>query len=523
MKIAALDIGSNSLHLVVVETDQEKPFSVLASAKEMVRLGRSTARDRRLSQAAMDRAIAAIRKFRSTAAAHGAREFIAVATSAVREAINRHEFIERVAEETDTHIDILSGIEEARLIALAVSFRKRQRRNQRILVIDIGGGSTEFAVTQNNEPAVLISLKLGAVRMTEQMVASDPLSDKHLRRLRAELRAVILPRAAEIEDFGFDVCFGTSGTINTLGLIAINRRLKTTVNRGRTSRRGEPAVTFEEIVSINRELAALTLDERSKMAGLSRARAEIIVAGGQILEAAMEAIVVDELSVCDWALREGVIIAHLLRSGATITASPVRLERDPSLRGALTLAARYQADLKHAHRTAYLAQQMFDDLRPLHKLGSEHRRLLAAAAILHDIGYFVSYTGHHKHTAYLIQNSDWGGFTSSELAIIANVARFHRSSIPKTKHPYYAALSTEERAVVRKLAAILRIADAMDRDHEGRVRSLSCEIDENLVRITAICSRESEMALWRVEERADLFEAEFGRAIELSASIESNG
>jgi exopolyphosphatase / guanosine-5'-triphosphate,3'-diphosphate pyrophosphatase len=520
VKIAALDIGSNSLHLVVVETDKEKPFRVLASGKEMVRLGRSTARDQVLSQAAMDRAVAAIRKFRSTAETHGARAFIAVATSAVREAANRHDFIERVAAETGVHVDILSGIEEARLIALAVSYRKRGRRNQRMLVIDIGGGSTELAVTINDEIAALASLKLGAVRMTQQMIASDPISEKQLRRLRSELRAILAPRAPEIKKAGYDLCFGTSGTINTIWSIALHRRMKT--SRGRILLRGrsEVSVTFDEVAAINRDLAELPLDDRTKIAGLSRARAEIIIAGGQILEAAMETLEVNEFSVCDWALREGVIIANLLRTGATINTSAARLEKDPSLRGALALAEKYQADLKHAHRTAYLAQQLFDELQSLHKLGSEHRRLLAAAAILHDIGYFVSHTGHHKHSAYLIQNSEWSGFTDTELAIISNVARYHRSSTPKIRHLYYAAIPEEDQSVVRKLSAILRVADALDRDHEGRVRSVSCEIDDTLVRINAAGSAESETALWRIEERADLFQEEFGRRIEVIAKSE---
>jgi len=520
VKIAALDIGSNSLHLVVVETDKEKPFLVLASGKEMVRLGRSTARDQMLSQAAMDRAVTAIRKFRSTAEIYGARAFIAVATSAVREAANRHEFIERVAAETGVHVDILSGIEEARLIALAVAYRKRGRRNQRMLVIDIGGGSTELAVTQNDEIAALASLKLGAVRMTQQMVTSDPISEKQLRRMRSELRAILAPRAPEIKKAGYDLCFGTSGTINTIGSIALHRRMKTATTRNILRGRGELTVTIDEVRAINRDMAELPLDERTKIAGLSRARAEIIIAGGQILEAAMETLEASEFSVCDWALREGVIIANLLRTGATITTSPARLERDPSLRGALALAEHYQADLKHAHRTAYLAQQLFDELRQLHKLGSEHRRLLAAAAILHDIGYFVSHTGHHKHSAYLIQNSEWSGFTSSKLGIIANVARYHRSSTPKARHPYFAAIPEEDQSVVRKLSALLRVADALDRDHEGRIRGLSCEINDSLITIKATGSAESETALWRIEERADLFQEEFGRQIEVIVNSE---
>jgi exopolyphosphatase/guanosine-5'-triphosphate,3'-diphosphate pyrophosphatase len=511
MIIAAIDIGSNSIHQVVVETDREKPFRVLASAKEMVRLGRSAARERRLSPAAIARAVEALKKFRANAEAHGAREILTTATSAVREADNRQEFIDQVAQETGLHVELLSGIEEARMIALAVAVRMPQSNEQRVLAIDIGGGSTELPVTQNGEPAVLISLKLGAVRLTEQAVKSDPISEKQLRRLRAELRAVIAQRAPEIKAVGFDVCYGTSGTIAALERVALQRHLH---NHG-TVTRPPATLTLAELRGLNEELAHLSLAERAKVEGLNRARAEIIVAGGQLLEALMETLGVTQLTVCDWALREGVVIAHLAKRGVTVTNTATRLERDPSLRGALALAAHYRADLKHAHRVAYLAQQLFDDLRPLHQLGGEHRRLLLAAAVLHDIGYLVSHTEHNKHSAYLIENSELTGFTASETAVIANVARYHRSSLPKPKHPYFAVLPVETRAVVRKLAALLRIADALDRDHEGRVRSVRAELATKAMRLFALCTRPSETTLWRMEERADLFEQEFGRRVEL--------
>src|SRR5262249_26522900 len=155
-------------------------------------------------------------------------------------------------------------------------------------------------------------------------------------------------------------------------------------------------------------------------------------------------------------------------------------------------------DLKHSHRVAYLSQQLFDELRPLHALGGEHRRLLAAAALLHDIGYFVSQTGHHRHSAYLIQNSDLTGFTSPETAVIANVAYLHRGGAPKSKREYYSDLRVQDREVVRKLAALLRLADALDRDHAGRVRGLRCEIGDDVVRIVALCSREAETIRWRL-------------------------
>jgi exopolyphosphatase/guanosine-5'-triphosphate,3'-diphosphate pyrophosphatase len=528
MICAALDIGSNSIHLAVVETDHEKPFRVLARDKEVVRLGRSVARDGRLSSAAIDRAVACIRRFRLRAEKYGAQELIAVATSAVREALNCQDFLARVSSEAGVHVELLSGIEEARLIALAASVRfeqgrpEKQRSRQRLLVIDIGGGSTEIAVTEKSEPAVLISLKLGAVRLTEQFAGSDPISDKQLRRLRSELREILAQRAPEVQAVGFDDCYGTSGTINALGSILLHRHLENRRRAAGTPTQNEPSLSFDEVQSLNRELAALSLEERLKIPGLNRSRAEIIVAGGQLLEAIMETIGVRKLTLCDWALREGVIISSLMRRASAVTNSPAQLERDPSLRGALALAQRYQADMKHAHRVAYLAQQMFDALRPLHLMGGEHRRLLTAAAILHDIGYLVSHTGHHKHSAYLIQHSELAGFTASEIAVIANVARYHRSSLPRLKHPFYAALTEEEREVTRKLAAILRITDALDRDHQGRVRGLSCAIEKERVRVMANCSRASDAARWRVEERSDLFAEVFGRRIELETVTTMN-
>lgn len=514
MITAALDIGSNSIHLVVVETDYEKPFRVLASAKEMVRLGRSVARDRKLSSDAMQRAIQCLKKFRGKAEKYGAQEFFAVATSATREATNRTEFIARATEETGIHIEILSGVEEARLIALAVSVRQRHRARQRLLVIDIGGGSTEFAVAQNGEPLALASLKLGAVRFTQKYASDDPMPEKQLKRLRAEVREIIAARAGEITAAGFECCFGTSGTINALSRVAIERRVH-------AHTRANPAMlSLEDVRLLNEELARLDLEVRMKATGLNRARSEIIVAGGQILEAAMELLGVKELSVCDWALREGVIISRLARRAPVVAAAATNLERDPSLRGAFALLQKYQADPKHAHRVAYLVQQLFDDLQPLHLLGGEQRRLLTAAALLHDIGYFVSHTGHHKHSAYLIQNSDLTGFTTHEAALIAGIARYHRSSTPKPKHPYFAALAEEDRGVVRKMAALLRVANALDRDYAGGVRSVRGEVGDAAVRLVLTPAGEMEPSGGRAAERGDSFAEVYGRPLEVVTALE---
>lgn len=515
MILAALDIGSNSIHLVVVETDAEKPFRVLANGKEMVRLGRSVARDGSISPDAMSRALAAIELFALRARSYGASEILAAATSATREAANREEFLARVLDQTGIHIDLLSGIEEARLIALAVAARERPRARAKTLAIDIGGGSTELALLRGPHPEDLISLKLGAVRLTERFVSSDPISDKQLKRLRAELRGVIAPRAAEVKRTGFDACYGTSGTINTLAATLAHKRSGTVQSSGEPQSSGLP-IRISELRALNAELCTMDLEARAKLPGVSRARAEILVAGGQLLEALMESLSIEVLRTSEWALREGMVIAYLARRTSSQSAAPAKIERDKSLRGAFALLEHYRADRKHALRTAYFAGQLFDALRALHLLGSEHRRLLLAAALLHDIGYLVSHTNHHKHSAYLIQNSELTGFMESEVALIANIARYHRSSLPKLKHPFYAALDEADRETVRRLAALLRLADAFDRDHQGRVRKLDCRCDGARLRITALGARAAESALWRVEERADLLKDVFGLAVEVA-------
>ncbi len=515
MIIGALDIGSNSIHLVVVATEADGSFRVLASGKEMVRLGRSVARDRKLSDDAMARAVDTIGKFNLRARELGATEMITAATSATREAVNRDQFIKRTAEETGVQIDTLSGIEEARLISLAVAARQKAPPKQRLLGIDIGGGSTEVSITQNGEPAVLISHNLGAVRLTEQFMTTDPISQRQLRRMRAELREVISQREAEISAIGFDVCLGTSGTINALGTILWHRRHAKRQRAPVMPEAGLP-IQLDELRVLNEEMATLDLDARAKLPGLSRARAEIMVPGGQLLEALLETLKIDGLTTCDWALREGVIIAYLARQAAATRKSSSHFERDPSLRGAIALIDHYQADREHALLVASFALQMFDALSPLHLLGSEHRRLLVGAALLHDIGTFVAHSNHNKHSAYLIQNSELTGFMASELAIIANLARYHRSSMPKMKHPYYAALPEHDRELVRKLAALLRLADVLDRDHQGRVRRLKCRFDDDAIYLTAVCSQVSDATPYRVEERSDLLREVFGRRFEFA-------
>jgi exopolyphosphatase/guanosine-5'-triphosphate,3'-diphosphate pyrophosphatase len=218
-----------------------------------------------------------------------------------------------------------------------------------------------------------------------------------------------------------------------------------------------------------------------------------------------------------------VIIAHLARRALASASSVPQFERDPSLRGAIALIDHYQSNRKHALLVATLARQLFDALRPVHLLSSEHRRLLVGAALLHDIGYFVAHTNHNKHSAYLIQNSELTGFMASELAIIANVARYHRSSMPKLKHPYYSALPEADRQLVQKLSALLRIADALDRDHKQRVRGLKVRYDDDAVYLTAICSQVSDTTVFRIEERSDLLYEAFGRRLELTIEQPRSG
>ena len=491
MKFAAIDIGSNSIKLVVVDAAASDSFAVLTREKETVRLGHETFLKGYLGRDAILRATDCVRRFRSIAEARGAERIVTTATAAVREANNSANFIKAIEQKTGVNVEVLSGIEEARLIGLAAA-QGCGTKGTSTLNIDIGGGSTEISIFRDGLPLTLHSIRLGAVGLTERFLKSDPPRPKQLHDLRTEIRAAVERPARELHDCKWDSVTGTSGTILAIG----------------NALRADAVIKLPALARFNASLAAMSTAQRRNGARLSAQRAEIIVAGGMMLEGIMHALGIETLTTCEWALREGVIIDRL-RDWEAQSRPPMPDIADQKLRGVHAVGKRFGYEEAHSHQVARLAETIFDALAESAKLTRHHRLLLSAAALLHDIGYHIAHESHHKHSFYLIENSELTGFSESERAVIANIARYHKGSLPKNRHPNYAALSEADRLTVSRLAGILRVADAMDRRHDSRVKDLLCKRNRHVIDIEALSSLECEHELTEAQRRLNLFENAF--------------
>ena len=517
MKIAAIDVGSNSIKLVVVDAAASNSFAVLSREKETIRLGHQTLREGSLSASAIERAADCIGRFRSIAEARGAERVFAVATASVREARNSATFVREIKRRAGVSVEILSAVEEARLIGLAAA-QGCALAGSSILNIDIGGGSTEISLMRDGAPANLFSVKLGAVGLTEQFLATDPPKPKELKALREEVRAALERPARELQGARWQHATGTSGTILAIGTAA---RLRSLSEEERQTQGAQPAgdeITLAKLMRFNSRIAELRAAERRALPGISTQRSEIITAGGQILEGVMRALGIDTMRTCSWALREGVLIDRLREIEAE-SRPPLPDVADYRLRGVHAVGRRFGYEEAHAQQIARLAERIFDYFA---KTGStadldrHHRVLLSAAALLHDVGYHIAHEDHHKHSLYLIRNSELTGFSEAERDVIANVARYHRGSDPKERHQNFAALNLTDRETVLKLASILRIADALDRRHDSRVSDVRCSRNGRIVHIQLQSSSNCEREILAAEQKRELFERTFNCRLSFS-------
>ena len=508
MKFAAIDIGSNSIKLVVVDAAASDSFAVLSREREVVRLGHETLVKGHLGRAAILRAADCIRRFRSIAEARGAERIVATATAAVREANNSANFIKAIEQKARIKVELLSGVEEARLIGLAASHCSSKKLTT--LNIDIGGGSTEISIFRDGQPLNLLSMKLGAVGLTERFLTSDPPSEKQIDNLRTEIRGALERPSRELHDCKWETVTGTSGTI-----IALGKALRARTTTEQVVQPSEAVINLRELAQLNNALATMSIAERRNSARLTAQRAEIVVAGGLVLEATMRALKIKSLTTCDWALREGVIIDRL-RDWEAQSRPPMPDIADQKLRGVHAVGRRFGYEEAHSHQVARLAEAIFDALASSAHLTRHQRLLLSAAALLHDVGYHIAHESHHKHSFYLIENSELTGFSESERAVIANIARYHKGSLPKNQHPNYAELSSADQLTVSRLAGILRLADALDRRHDNRVNDVHLKRIREVVHIQAASALECENELTEAERRLALFENAFECKVKLS-------
>src|SRR5688500_1202648 len=486
MRIAAIDLGSNSLHMVLADTDQKGAFRVMGREKEMVRLGARSLAKGRLSAAATKRAIDVLRKYRKLAESAGADKILAVATSAVREASNGEEFLEAIGRELAIWPRAISGDEEARLIYLA-ALHSINLEGRRALVVDIGGGSVELALGRGDALDLAVSEKIGVLRLSEELVKSDPLTTRNDTRLVKHLDAILKPHVERIRAAGFDVVVGTSGTALAVGALALERggTVPDTLHHA--------TVPASEVHAIRRLLATSDVKARLKMPGLDESRADIIVPGAVLLDTILQRVGAREIILCEWALREGILLDYIQRNPRAVA----RVEAYPDVRhrSVVSLAERCGYDEKHARKVAQLALDLFDATVRKHRLGASHRSLLEYAALLHAVGHHISYRGHHKHAFYLIRNGDLRGFTPLEVEVLANVARYHRRR-PRKRHPGFAALPRADRRAVQVLSALLRLADALDRSHHQVVKGLTVKYRGDSLLLQAHVAGDTSLEMW---------------------------
>jgi exopolyphosphatase/guanosine-5'-triphosphate,3'-diphosphate pyrophosphatase len=487
--LGAIDVGTNAVRMELARPLPDGSLETLHQERDPVRPGEGVFSTGSIPREVADRLLSTLRRYAALCRRDGAH-VRAVATSAVREARNGAEIVRRAREEAGLELEVVSGKEEARLICLGVLHGKAAR--SRSLVIDIGGGSTEIAAALGEDPTDLWSVAVGAVRLTDMFGISAKVPAARLALVRSYVAEAFregLPRRFRHPV----VAMGSSGTVNAVvGFAASKRR----------------SATRKEISRAVEELAGMGIDERRRH--FDPRRAEIVVAGAIVLEAAARHLGLEGVTSVDTGLRNGILV-DLLRRG---TASQ-RDDRSAAA-GALALGRRLAFDERHAVHVSALALTLFEDLASLHGLPLSARRLLEAAAVLHDIGNAISFHKHHKHTYYLVANADMPGFADRERMVVATVARFHRRSTPDRHRADLAHLSASELGTVRKLSALLRVANALDASHQQPIRSLRAEQRDGTIQLRLRTRGPADLELWDVEREAAFFREVFRKRLVLS-------
>jgi exopolyphosphatase/guanosine-5'-triphosphate,3'-diphosphate pyrophosphatase len=507
--IAAIDVGSNSIKLLVARRDASDPghWVEILRDKEMVRLGQETLASGSLSEEAMADGIDCLVRYAALARAAGAGPITAVATCAVREAANGGEFVKRVRKETGLRLGVISGEEEARLITRAVRSEMPPSCDP-LLVLDVGGGSTEVVVAKGEKILLAESLDLGAVRLTDLFVSSDPLSSKDERRLRRAVRSRVARLRKPVRRAKVKTAAGTSGTILAVAAIAAELSGRSPAGAGHR------ALEKRDVSRIVSLLKKSTAREKLRIPGLEADRRDIVTAGAILLEELLSAFDVETLLVSERSLRDALVLESPAPVARRRTAER-NIRRDSVSR----LGKRSGLSQVHAGRVRDLALALFDQTHSLHQLTALEREWLEHAATLHDIGLSVTYARHHHHSHYLILHGDLKGFTQAEVELIALVARYHRKAAPCDAHEPFRKLDPWKKPVVEKLAALLRVADALDRTHRGLVKQVRVTLRGKKAHLVLSGRMPLDLELWALRKKAGLFERTFGAKLVARAVV----
>jgi exopolyphosphatase / guanosine-5'-triphosphate,3'-diphosphate pyrophosphatase len=483
------------------ESKTGEEFRELAASRRVVRLGEAVFREGRLSQPAMDMACDVLSEMAVEYRRLGVLAVRAVGTSAVRDASNRAEFLTRAAQILGTPVDVVSGLEEARLVHLGVQIRWPQQR--RLLIVDIGGGSAELIFSEGGHMVEAFSKPLGAVRLTGRFLKGDPPDPRELARMEKYIQEQIAGAVERLHTARIERMVATSATA-AAAVCAVN-----SVRRTRRDVADRFLASGPQIRRLYADVSQRSLESRRGMTGIGPKRAEIVVAGVAVLNEVMRHLKLPRLYYSRAGVRDGIIadLAH-----RKVGREPAHLDPDQR-RVVAALGRRYGIAPGHARKVSQLASLLFETLDPLHGLPPAYGRLLEAAAYLYNIGHFVNDSRHHKHSLYLVFNSDMPGFSDRERVIIANLSRYHRKSMPQPSHPEFQMMDAEGRNAVVLLAPLLRIAVALDQGQEQKVERVSAVIQERAVEIRLTSERDTDIEQWHAAQVADVFHEVYGKQL----------
>ncbi|MBB4639646.1 Ppx/GppA phosphatase family protein [Longimicrobium terrae] len=501
LRAAAVDVGSNAIRFLAAEFTGLTTYKVLAEVRQPVRLGHEVFLSGKLARSAMEAAVEAIGGFRERMEALNIQHYRAVATSATRESRNGDEFVARVARETGIQLEVITGREEARLVYEAIRANTPFGKKKWMLV-DLGGGSVEVSLVDSESILWSESHTMGSVRLLEELATSGE-EPGRFQRLLAEYAATLRIPVITKQ-------WNPAGLIATGGNIeALARLVGADPGRGKLA-----TVSLADLRGAIAKLSSMSYRERVDQLGLREDRADVILPAAMVYERVASLAGATEILVPAVGLKDGVLV-DLVEDLTTHEAHEDRKERD-AVAGALALGKRYLFDENHASHVARLAGSLFDQLQKVHRLDGADRRILMAASVLHDIGIFIGHKKHHKHSLYIIGQSEIPEFTPREIDIMANVARYHRKGTPAVHHENFTHLASDDRERVVKLASLLRVADALDREHLQAVRSVKASTSKT--KLTLELEGEGDLLLerWALRRKAGLFTETFGLEVEVA-------
>jgi len=503
-RYAAIDVGSNSIRCLIAERGEDGHLHVIDDLKDQPRLARGLAATGRLSDDAVQRAVEAIGRMSQAAERRGVSKIALVATSAVRDAANGQAFADRVKQEIGIPLEIIDGETEARLAFLSVREHFGSVRG-RSIIADIGGGSLELVLAIDGLVEHVVSLPFGAVRTTEQYLTAGDV-ESGVRRIRSALRQK-LRRQVPAREWNGARLFGSGGTWTNAARILAAR---TGSGTGGVHGTRMTQADFERLVEW---LGTMTIEQRKAVSGLNPERADIIIAGLAVAAEVVNHFDAPDVTVSAFGLREGLLL-HLSQPAG---------EDGENTRGKALrrFADRCRTDRRHVEQVLRLAQRLYDHLGKRLHVEQGDWELLEAASLLHDVGQLVSYKGHHRHSYHLIVHAESLPLTPRERQLIAVISRYHRKRIPSKKHPEYAELEPADRARVRRLAGLLRVADGLDRGHMAAVNELKLRLSATRLVIEAtpvLPGTDLKLEVWGAQRKSDLLEKELGVEVVVRAA-----